>query len=47
MYTWVEPMMWGLCRFLGNTFTFIGLTGLMAFAGHGLAWVYNKIMDEE
>lgn len=47
MLLWVEPFMWALCRFLGNAMTTIGLTGLLAFAGHGLSWVYNKIMDEE
>lgn len=45
--TWVSPFMWWLCRFLGNTFTTIGLTGLLAFAGHGLMWVTDKILEME
>lgn len=47
MFTWVEPMMWAYCRFLGNAMTFIGLTGLLIFAGRGLVWAYNRIMNEE
>jgi len=37
--------MWGLCRFLGNTCTMIGLIGLLVFAGHGLMWVSEKILE--
>lgn len=47
MLKWVEPMMWGLCRLLGDTLTFIGLTGLLVLTGHGLMWAIDKIVNEE
>ena len=45
--SWVEPFMWGFCRFIGDTMTAISLLGLLYFAGRGLMWVFDKIIETE
>lgn len=47
MLLWVEPMMWTLCRILADAMTAAGLTGLLYFAGRGLVWLTDKIIEEE
>lgn len=47
MFDWVAPLMWGLCRIIGDTFTFIGLVGLAGFAGIGIKRFYDRILYEE
>lgn len=47
MFTWVGPMMWTFCHIVANTMTFIGLAGLLFFAGRGLIWVTDKITEME
>lgn len=47
MMQWVEPMMWGFCRIISDAMTFIGLIGLLYFAGRGLIWFTNKTIEEE
>lgn len=47
MMHWIEPFMWTLYRNLGNTMTAIGLLGLLYFAGRGLIWFTNKVIEEE
>ena len=47
MLKWVTPMMWQYCRIVGNVMTFVGLSGLLCFAGYGLVWMTNKMCEEE
>lgn len=44
---WVVPFMWWLCDVLGTTMTLTGLIGLLAFLGHGLMWLTDKILEME
>ena len=47
MLLWVEPLLWELGRIAGNILTFIGLTGLLLLAGHGLVGATEYIIDKE
>ena len=43
----VERIVWAFVWLLGNTFTAIGLIGLLCFAGKGLMWFTDRITNEE
>lgn len=43
----VERIMWALVRLLGNTFTAVGLVGLLLLTGKGLMWLTDRIINEE
>ena len=36
MFEWFAQMMWAWCLFAADACTFVGLTGLLVFAGIGL-----------
>ena len=46
MLLWVEPFMWGLCRFLAFAFQLVGFTGLFVSAIIALIIFSEKICEE-
>ena len=47
MLRWVAPLMWDFCDIVGYACTITSLIGLLAFLGHGLMWISDKIIEME